>query len=50
MKARKRFLFGVFTTAVALALFWAGKRGTACAAEQHAADPPAQEDSSWLPI
>lgn len=43
MKVRKRFLFGVSTTAiaVALALFWAGKRGTACAAEQHPADHPA---------
>jgi hypothetical protein len=43
MKVRKRFLFGVATTAVAfvLALFWAGERGTARAAEQHPADPPA---------
>jgi hypothetical protein len=43
MKVRKQFLFGVSTTtlAVALALFWAGKRGTVCAEEQHSADPPA---------
>jgi hypothetical protein len=43
MKVRKRFLFGVSTTAgaVALALFWAGKPGTACAAEQHRPDHPA---------
>jgi len=41
MKVRKRFLFGVSTTAIALVLLWAGKRGTACAAEQHPADPPA---------
>ena len=41
MKVRKRFLFGVSTTAIALVLLWAGNRGTACAAEQHPADPPA---------
>lgn len=43
MKVRKRFLFGVSTTAIAVALtlLWAGKRGTACAAERQAADPPA---------
>jgi hypothetical protein len=43
MKVRKRFLFGVSTTAIAVALplFWAGKRGTASAAEQHPADHPA---------
>ena len=43
MKVRKRFPFGVSTTAivVALAVFWAGKRGTVCAAERQAADPPA---------
>ena len=41
MKVRKRFLFGLSTTAIALALFWAGKRATACAAEQRPADPPA---------
>src|SRR4051812_17908992 len=43
MKVRKRFLFAVSTTAmaVALALFWAGERGTARAAEQHPADQPA---------
>src|SRR5262245_47070731 len=43
MKVQKRFLFGVFTTAiaVALALCWAGKRGIAYAAEQHPTDHPA---------
>jgi hypothetical protein len=43
MKIRKRFRFDVSTIAmaVALALFWAGERGTACAAEQHPADQPA---------
>lgn len=43
MKVRKQFLFGVSTTAiaVALALFWAGKQETVCAAEQHSADRPA---------
>ena len=41
MKVRNRFLFGVSTTAIALVLLWAGNRGTACAAEQHPADPPA---------
>jgi hypothetical protein len=42
MKIRTRFLFDVSTTAivVALAIFWAGKKGTACAAEQPATDPP----------
>src|SRR5262245_30824800 len=41
MKVRKRFLFGVSTTAVALTLLWSGKRGIAYAAEQPAADRPA---------
>jgi len=43
MKVRKRFLFGVSTRAivVALAIFWATKRGTACAADQPPSDPPA---------
>jgi hypothetical protein len=42
MKGHKRFLVGVFTTAMAvsLVLCWAGERGTACAAEQHPADRP----------
>src|SRR5262245_14753518 len=43
MHIRTRFRFAVSTTAVAiaLALYWAGERGTACAAEQHPADQPA---------
>jgi hypothetical protein len=42
MKGHKRFLVGVFSTAmaVALVLCWAGERGTACAAEQQPADRP----------
>jgi hypothetical protein len=42
MKGHKRFLFAVFTTAMAvgLAICWAGKRGTASAAERHPTDPP----------
>jgi hypothetical protein len=43
MNVHKRFLVGIFTTAmaVALALSWAGKRETAYAAEPHPADHPA---------
>jgi hypothetical protein len=43
MKARQRFLLGVSPTAmaIALALFWGGPPGTACAAEQDPADGPA---------
>lgn len=43
MNVRKPFLFGVSTTTlvVALALFWAGKPGTAYAEAQHPADRPA---------
>src|SRR6185369_13090055 len=43
MNVRKRFLFSVSTTAlaVALALSWTGARGTAGAAEQPPADQPA---------
>lgn len=42
MKVRKLFLFGVATTAaaVALALLWVGERGMACAAK-HPPHPPA---------
>jgi hypothetical protein len=42
MNGHTRGLYGVFTTAmaVALALCWAGTRGTARAAEPHAPDPP----------
>src|SRR5262245_5205461 len=43
MNGHTRGLCGVFTTAmaVAFALCWAGTRGTARAADQHATDPPA---------
>jgi hypothetical protein len=43
MNAQQRFLLGVFTTAIAVALVLccAGKRGTAYAAERHPTDRPA---------